>query len=96
MSRTCRRRPRRQRAGTGIVPGNGELGGFDTDYSDVNSCVGQQVMVSADVNDVISPTTSNIAGTENTAADELLVLRNAQVIIVDSANSATATVTFAG
>ncbi len=53
-------------------------------------------MVSADVNDVISPTTSNIAGTENTAADELLVLRNAQVIIVDSANSATATVTFAG
>ena len=55
-------------------PAPGTLGAFDTGYSDVQNYVGQQVTVSADVNDVISPTAFTIAGTENTTVDELLVL----------------------
>jgi hypothetical protein len=75
--------------GAGVDPG-----AFDADFSDVNSYVGKQVTVSADVNDVISPTAFTIAGTENTAVDELLVLHRAGApnVTEDSAVTVTGTV----
>jgi hypothetical protein len=54
-----------------------EPGVFDNDYSDAGSYVGQEVTVSAEVNDVVSPTAFTIAGTAGTTVDELLVLQAA-------------------
>ncbi len=79
-------------------PGAGEPGvapgAFDNDFSDVDRYVGQQVTVSADVNDIVSPTAFTIAGTENTAVDELLVLHRAGApnVTEDSAVAVTGTV----
>ncbi len=75
--------------GAGVDPG-----AFDTDFSDVNSYVGKQVTVSADVNEILSPTAFTIAGTENTPVDELLVLHPAEApdVTEDSAVAVTGTV----
>jgi hypothetical protein len=51
-----------------------EPGMFDTDVADVGNSVGQEVTLTAYVNDVIAPKAFTILGTKDTTADELLVL----------------------
>lgn len=43
-------------------------------YDDINSYVGEEVTVSADVNEVISPSSITIAGTDDTDVEALLVV----------------------
>lgn len=75
-------------------PGVADPGAFDTEFSDVDAYVGKSVTVSADVNDVVSPTAFTIAGTENAVADELLILHKegAPNVTEDSAVAVTGTV----
>ncbi|TFV57718.1 hypothetical protein E4P41_14115 [Geodermatophilus sp. DF01-2] len=50
-------------------------GVYDSDFSDdIESYEGREVRVSADVNEVLSPTAFTIAGTDDTTVDELLVV----------------------
>lgn len=50
-------------------------GPYDTAfYEDMDSYVGQGVVLSADVNDVITPSAFTIAGTDDTAVEALLVV----------------------
>lgn len=43
-------------------------------YDDIDSYVGQEVVLSADVNEVITPTAFTIAGTDDTAVEAVLVV----------------------
>ena len=50
-------------------------GVYDTAfYEDINTWVGQEVVLSADVNEVITPTAFTIAGTDDTSVEPLLVV----------------------
>jgi hypothetical protein len=50
-------------------------GEYDIDfYEDLESYADQEVTVSADVNEVVSPTAFTIAGTDDTTVEELLIL----------------------
>lgn len=50
-------------------------GDYDADFVDsTNDYVGEQVLVSADVNEVLSDNAFTIAGTDDTTVDEMLVI----------------------
>ncbi|TFV57714.1 hypothetical protein E4P41_14095 [Geodermatophilus sp. DF01-2] len=50
-------------------------GVYDTAfYDEIDSYVGQEVVLSADVNEVITPTAFTIAGTDDTSVEALLVV----------------------
>ncbi|KQO02140.1 hypothetical protein ASF21_16070 [Arthrobacter sp. Leaf234] len=48
-------------------------------YDDVDTYVGEEVTVSADVNEILSPMSFTIAGTDDTTVDALLVLHDTEL-----------------
>lgn len=61
------------------------VGVFDQpDFGDPMEFVGQEVTVSAEVNDIISPEAFTIAGTLQTSAEELLIVHDGSVVLGDN------------
>jgi filamentous hemagglutinin family protein len=84
-----------QEAEPGADVGVGEDAGVGVDDAaadDVNSYIGQRVTVSAEVNDVLSPSAFTIAGTAGSGgAEELLVIANDPGVVVDEESAAAVT-----
>jgi hypothetical protein len=60
-------------------------GPYDTAfYGDLDSYVGEEVTVSADVNEILSPTSFTIAGTDDTTVEPLLVVGATEVTGLES------------